>query len=182
MKKTVYFLMAIIMIANMKVMAENKANPQKILIVYYSWSGNTETVAKEIQKQTKGDIFKIEPVKPYPTEYKSCTEQAKKEIKDDYKPAIKGKVENINSYDIIYIGTPNWWSTLAPPVKTFLTSYDLSGKTIMPFVTHGSGGEARCISDMKKIVPKANFKKGLAMNGSKVNKCQPEVEKWVKEE
>jgi flavodoxin len=181
MKKTVYFLIAIMMIVSMKAFAEKKSNPQKILVVYYSWSGNTEIVAKEIQKQTKGDIFKIEPTNPYPTDYKACTEQAKKEIKKDYKPAINGKVENINTYDIIFIGTPNWWSTFAPPVKTFLTSYDFSGKTIIPFVTHGSGGEANCISDMKKTAPKTKFKKGLALSGNKANKCQPEVEKWIKE-
>ena len=181
MKKIICFLGVIMMITNIGAQAQNKPNQQKILVVYYSWSGNTETVAKEIQKQVKGDIFKIEPVTPYPADYKVCVEQAKKEIKENYKPAVKGKVENINAYDVIFVGTPNWWSTLAPPVVTFLTSYDFSGKTIVPFVTHGGGGKARCAGDMKKLAPKANFRNELAMKGDNVAKSKPEVEKWIKE-
>ncbi|MDL2297229.1 NAD(P)H-dependent oxidoreductase, partial [Bacteroidales bacterium OttesenSCG-928-E04] len=114
--------------------SSKKEGEKKILVVYYSWSEgkNTETVARFIQKNTGGDIFEIIPVNDYPDDYQACVDQAKKEINEGFKPALKTKVENIESYDIIFIGTPNWWSTMAPPVATFLSEHNLKGKTVIP--------------------------------------------------
>ena len=163
---------------------------KKILIVYYSWSEgkNTETLAKYIQEKTGADVFQIEAVKPYPSDYNKCIEVAKADINAGVKPAIKGSVKNIDDYDIIFVGTPNWWSTMAPPVLTFLTEYDLSGKTIVPFATHGGGGEARCFVDMEKVQPNANFLKGLTVRGHKPQadidaaiRRSKGVDNWLKE-
>ena len=189
MKKLIYpilLLCTIMMCVNSFASDKNK----KILVVYYSWSEgkNTETLAKYIQEKTGADIFEVEAIKPYPSDYNKCVEQAKEDIQAGLKPAIKGKIENIDQYDIIFVGTPNWWSTMAPPVLTFLTDYDLAGKTVIPFATHGGGGEARCFSDMKKVQPKANFKKGLTVRGHKpqadidrdIRKSNG-VDKWLKE-
>ena len=99
--------------------------------------------AAQIQKATGGTLFEIKPVKPYPSEYRECTVQARKEIQEGVRPE-RAKVEDMGKYDVIFIGSPNWWSTIAPPVASFLASYDLSGKTVIPFVTHGGGGMARC--------------------------------------
>ncbi|MEM2930811.1 MAG: flavodoxin [Thermoproteota archaeon] len=105
----------------------------KTLIVYYSWSGNTRRIARIIHKLVSGDIVELEPVNPYPQSYNATVEQAKREIQSGYKPPLKTKIDNIEHYEIIFIGSPNWWGSLAPPVASFLSQYDLSGKTIIPF-------------------------------------------------
>ena len=112
------------------------AEPSRVLIAYYSWGGNTKYAAAQIQKATGGTLFEIKPVKPYPSEYRECTVQARKEIQEGGRPELAAKVEDMGKYDVIFIGSPNWWSTIAPPVASFLASYDLSGKTVIPFVTH----------------------------------------------
>lgn len=156
---------------------------KKILVVYYSWSEgkNTEAVAKQIQKTTGGDIFEITLAKDYPSDYQECVDQAKKEIAENYKPALKSKIENIGDYDVIFVGTPNWWSTIAPPVATFLSEYNLEGKTIIPFCTHGGGGKARCLSDIGKLCPKSTLLEGIAIPGNSAKSSQSEVDKWLKE-
>jgi len=127
-----------------KTMSEDK----KVLIAYYSWSGNTEEVAHAIAEKTKGTLFRIQTVDPYPEEYRATTTQAKKEINAGFRPKLKDKVNDIAQYDIIFIGSPNWWGTIAPAVSSFLESYDLTGKTVIPFITHGGGGVQNTIKDL----------------------------------
>lgn len=112
-------------------------NDKKVLIAYYSLSGNTKDVAEAIRSKTGGDIFRIETVQSYPEEYRATTAQAKREINEGFRPELKGKIDNIAQYDIIFIGSPNWWGTIAPAVSSFLADYDLKGKTVIPFITHG---------------------------------------------
>ena len=157
------------------------AEPGKILVAYYSYSGNTRFAAEQIQKDTGGTLFEIKPVKPYPADYNACVELAKREINAGVKPELAEKVKEFDKYDVIFVGTPNWWSTMAPPVLTFLSSYDFSGKTIIPFVTHGGGGMARCESDMRKACPKAVFGKGGAFSGRSIKEAGTALARWVDE-
>lgn len=120
----------------------------KILIAYYSWSGNTKEVAEAIQKEIGGDLFEIQTVQSYPEEYRATTTQAKKEINEGYKPALKAKVENIAQYDTVFIGSPNWWGTIAPAVSSFIAENDLNRKTVIPFITHGGGGVQNTVRDL----------------------------------
>ena len=136
--------------------------PAKVLVAYYSWGGNTKYAAAQIQKATGGTLFEIKPVKPYPSGYRECTVQAKKEIQEGVRPELAARVEDMGKYDVIFIGSPNWWSTIAPPVASFLASHDLSGKTVIPFVTHGGGGMARCGDEVRKLCPKSTVFKGGA--------------------
>lgn len=137
-----------------KAFAQNKVEEKlsdtqnaKILIVYYSYSGNTKEVAQAIQKEIGGDLFEIKTEGSYPDEYRPMTVQAKQEIQDGYRPKLTTSVENIAQYDTIFIGSPNWWGTITPQVSSFLETYDLTGKTIVPFITHG-GGVQNTIKDM----------------------------------
>lgn len=123
-------------------------NDSKVLIAYYSYSGNTKDVAEAIQKDIGGDLFEIKTEGTYPEEYRPMTEQAKKEIQDGYRPALTTKVADIAQYDTIFIGSPNWWGTITPQVSSFIDSYDLSGKKVIPFITHGGGGVQNTIKDM----------------------------------
>ena len=163
-----------------KAKTDNKAD-KKVLVVYYSWSGNTAELAKMIQKETDSDIFEIQTEKPYPKEYKAVTEQAKKEINDGYKPAIKGKLKNINEYDVIFIGSPNWWGTIAPAVTAFLSEYDLSGKIVAPFFTHGGGGMQRCAADTAKLLPSSTVAQAITFSAYSIKDSQEDVKIWVKE-
>jgi len=154
---------------------------KKILIAYFSHSGNTREIAKQIQKATGGDLFEIQPVDPYPNDYQAVVDQAKKEIKAGYKPALKAKAGDVCKYDVVFIGSPNWWSTIAPPVASFLASCDFTGKTVVPFITHGGGGMANCAKDVKKLCPKSDVLSGHSFNGGTVKDAQDEVSKWVGE-
>ena len=158
-----------------------ETKPEKVLVAYYSWSGNTRFAAEQIQKLTGGTLFEIKPIQAYPSNYRACTDQAKKECSQEFKPELAAKVEDFAKYDVVFIGTPNWWSTMAPPVRSFLTGYDFSGKTVIPFVTHGGGGMANCERDMRKACPKATFGKGGAFSGSSIRNAGEALRKWVRE-
>ena len=140
------------------------AEPSRVLIAYYSWGGNTKYAAAQIQRATGGTLFEIKPVKPYPSEYRECTVQARKEIQEGVRPELAAKVEDMGKYDVIFIGSPNWWSTIAPPVASFLASYDLSGKTVIPFATSGGSGIEKAERSLKSHCPQANWKKGKLLN------------------
>ncbi len=154
---------------------------KKILVAWYSWGGNTETVGNYIRELTDGDVFVIEPADPYPADYRECTEVAKTEINAGCKRAIKGPVPDLRDYDVVILGTPNWWSTMAPPVLSFLTESDLSGKTVAPFVTHGGGREARCFADMRANAAGAEFVRGFVVSGNRARSSKADVEAWLKE-
>ena len=186
-KRTMALMMAASFFGAGGCSAENTAaqkvetEPGKILIAYYSWSGNTRFAAEQIQKLTGGTLFAIKPAKAYPSDYSACVEQAKKECRDEFKPELATKVEDFSKYDVIFVGTPNWWSTMAPPVRSFLAGYDFSGRTVIPFVTHGGGGMANCERDMRKTCPGATFGKGGAFSGSSIRNAADALNKWVDE-
>lgn len=182
MKSKVFLLsMTLLLVASgTNIMKAQNSSGKKMLVAYYSWSGNTREIANQIKSLTGCDIFEIVPEKAYSTNYNECVETAKNEINAGVKPALKTKVENIEQYDVIFVGTPNWWSTMAPPVATFLSDYDLSGKTLIPFVTHGGGGMARCESDMKQLLPDITFLKGIAISGSRAKNAENKVAEWLK--
>ena len=139
----------------------------KALVVYFSWSGNTEALAQEIQAQTGADIFRIETATPYPENYNATVDQGRAELRENARPALKqAKVENLAEYDTVFIGAPNWWSSIPMAVATFLEANDLSGKTVAQFVTHGGGGVANCGRDLQRLCPGAKFTEVLSVGGS----------------
>ncbi len=153
--------------------------PEKVLIAYFSWGGNTKFAAEQIQKATGGTLFEIKPATPYPTDYQACVEQAKKEITDGVKPELADKLESIDAYDVIFVGSPNWWGTIAPPVSTFLTAFDFSGKTVAPFFTHGGGGMQNCEKEVQKLCEKATFLKAGLFTGAGIKASVDKITAWV---
>lgn len=142
----------------------------KVLVIYYSRSGNTREIANQIHEIVGGDIIEIQPVAPYPHDYNAVVEQANKELNSGYKPPLKTKVENIGVYDTIFLGSPNWWHTIAPPVQSFLSQSDLSGKTIAPFITHGGGGSGRSMADLANLCQDSTILDALVVWGGKSEK------------
>jgi len=106
------------------------------LVAYFSHSGNTRVIANQIHEIVGGDIFEIVAVDPYPSDYDAVVKQAKQELDEDYRPELETKVEIMESYNVVFVGYPIWWSTIPMPVVTFLSQYEFSGKTIVPFCTH----------------------------------------------
>lgn len=163
------------------IQAQSLPQEKKKLIVYYSRSGNTREVAQQIKTATGGDIFELQPVNPYPPNYDDVVDQAKSEINAHFKPPLKTKAENIESYNLIFVGSPNWWDTIAPPVATFLSSYDLSGKTIVPFISHQGSRMGHSISDIKKLCPHSTVLQGLPIQGDSVKSSRDTVVKWLRD-
>lgn len=151
----------------------------KILIAYFSETGNTDKLAQIIHEQTGGELFRIEPVTPYPTG-DALFDYTKSEQDNDERPEIAGKVENMEQYDTVFIGYPIWWYEVPQIIKTFLDEYDLSGKTVVPFNTHeGSrdGGTYRYIAEQE---PGATVLEGLPIRGGDMQNDQTQtVREWL---
>ena len=150
-----------------------------ILIAYYSHSGNTQEVAEQIKELVGGTIFRIEPIEKYPRKYHEVLKVSKVEIESGFRPPLKGKIENLERFDTIFVGSPNWYSTIAPPVATFLSEHDLSGKRVIPFVTHGGGGVGYCITDIKKLIGNATMLEGFVISGYRSGRIKQEIQDWL---
>lgn len=131
---------------------------EKILIAYYSKTGNTKRAAEEIAKMTGGMLHRIVPQKTYPDSYFATVAVAKWESLKGEKPALADKVEGIGGYDKILVGFPIWWFGCPQLIKTFMESYDFDGKKVYPFCTHGGSGPKNSTRDIKAICPKADVK------------------------
>lgn len=142
--------------------------------------GNTEVVANIIQELKGSDMFEIQTVKSYPKDYTETTNVAQKELRENARPELTEIVEDMDSYDVIYLGYPNWWGTMPMAVYTFLESYDFSGKTIIPYCTHEGSGMGSSERDIKKLCPNAKVFSGLAIRGGSVSRADKDVEKWLK--
>jgi len=153
---------------------------KKILIIYYSRTGNTREVANQIHQLVGGNLVAIETVAPYPSDYRETTKQAKRELESGYRPPIKTKIPDIASYDMVFVGSPNWWGTISMPVMTFLSENDLSGKTIAPFMTHGGSALGRSRADIERLCPKATILDGLAILGTSAKTSRQDVVAWLR--
>lgn len=153
---------------------------KKTLVAYYSYSGNTKAVAEQIAAAAGADLFEIQTVQTYPQVYNDLTEQAQKEIRAGYKPALKTRVTDLTQYDTVFVGSPNWWGTYAPAVSAFLDGYDFTGKTVAPFFTHGGGGMQNCERDLKKQLRGVNVAAGAAFSGSTSGAPQNRLDAWMK--
>lgn len=142
--------------------------------------GNNEYIAQIIQRETGGGLFSIETVQGYPTTHDSLLEFAYNEKADNARPELSTQIENLDSYDVIFLGYPNWNADLPMPLYTFLEEYDFSGKTIIPFTTHGGSGFSRTIQTISELQPNANvISDGLSISRDNVSEAENDVVNWV---
>jgi len=153
---------------------------RSFLVAYFSHSGNTRVIANRIQEIMGGVIFEIVSVDAYPSDYDECVEQARRELREDYRPKLKTKVESMESYNVVFVGYPDWWGTIPRPVAAFLSEYDFSGKTIAPFCTHEGSGLGRSVTDIKQFLPQSTILDGLAVRGRDAKRAQNEVSQWLR--
>lgn len=148
------------------------------LIAYFSWSGNTEAVAQEIQAQTGADLFEIVPAEPYTDDYNELLDIAQEEQSSDARPAIAETVD-LSGYDTVYLGFPNWWGDMPMILYTFLDEYDLSGKTVAPFNTSGGSGFSGSLDTIAEMEPEAEITEGLSLGDGEAEDCADVVEEWL---
>ena len=151
----------------------------KTAVVYFSHSGNTQKLAQIIAADTGADIYRILPVKAYPEDCREVVSQAKAELENNSRPEIHMKLQDLGSYDNIFLGFPIWWHTMPMPVFTFLEKYDLSGKTIIPFATHEGSAFGRSLEDIRRAAPGARLLEGLEVRGSRVSASEKQVISWL---
>ena len=152
-----------------------------ILIAYFSWGGNTRGIAKEIQRQTGAELFEIQMVTPYSTDYNTVLDQAQEAQSAQDRPQLSTHVEDMSQYDTIILGYPNWWASIPMPIASFLEEYDFSGKTIVPFCSHGGGRFGQSLTAITKLVPDAVLGEGLAVSYSGGSGLSDDVAAWLKE-
>lgn len=160
--------------------AAEAAKSPKILVAVYSWSGNTRRAAGIISKTARAELFEIVPKEAYPKDYKECIDKAKEDIANGFKPELASLPEDIASYDIIFVGTPNWWSTVAPPVRSFLDCLKDYKGLVVPFVTHGSGGLANCEKDIRSAIPNVKVSTAGSWPGRSIEKAEEAIAEWTK--
>ncbi len=151
----------------------------KTLVVYFSWGGNTRGIAEEIGRQTGADLFEITLVEPYSTDYNTVLDQAQRDQNQQARPELASYVENMDDYDTILLGYPNWWASIPMPVASFLEAYDFSGKTIVPFCSHGGGRFGQSLTAIAKLAPNANMGEALSVHYSGGSGLSEDIAQWL---
>ena len=159
---------------------QEKKEMKKTLVAYFSASGVTEGVAKQLAEVTNGDLHKIQPEQPYTDadlDWRNKQSRSSVEMQDkNSRPAITNKLTNMQDYDVVYVGFPIWWYTAPTIINTFMEAYDFKGKTVIPFATSGGSSIKKACEDLKAAYPDVNWKEGKLLN--RVSK--QELETWVK--
>lgn len=167
--------------------------PKNILIVYLSRTSNTKALAEIIHKKVGGDLVPLELVSPYPENYQQIVAQVADENANGFLPPLKTKINNIQSYDVVFLGAPTWGMQLPPPMKSLLSQYDFTGKTVIPFNTNGGYGLGSSFQTVNQLCPNSDVLEGFTtkggserdgilfvMQGNKEVQVQNEVQKWLK--
>lgn len=173
------FCMAFSGVTALSPTAARAADTKKPLIAYFSHSGHTKAIAGDIQALTGGQLLEIVPEKAYPDEYQTLVDQAKAEQNANARPAVKTRIENPDQYNVIFLGYPNWWSSMPMPVYTFIEQNHLNGKTIIPFCTHGGGGLGHSIENLKKLCPDSRILKAFSISGNRAGEAKSAVKSWL---
>jgi flavodoxin len=141
--------------------------------------GNTQYFAKVIADYTGADTYRIEPETAYPTDHDTLVDQAKTEQAEGARPAIKGAIPDLSGYDTVFVGYPNWWGDMPMILYSFFDGSDLSGKTVIPFDTHGGSGLSDTVNTIRSLEPNAEVKGGLAISRNEIQDAKDKIESWV---
>ena len=179
MKKLRFFAIIAAMMTLVSCGSKEK-EPIKILVLYYSQTGNTEIVANEIAQRLHADVERIEAVNPYDGDFRQTIERCMQEREEGILPDIQLVKTDLSQYHIIFLGYPIWFGTYAPPVATFLKNYDLSNKGILPFCTFGSGGLESSVVDLKEAQPDAMVFDGYGVRAARMDAVPQEIDQYLK--
>jgi flavodoxin len=149
------------------------------LVAYFTRSGNTRVIAQQLQRDLSADLFEILPAEAYPADYEQTVEQARLERDRGFEPPLKGRVANIAAYGTVFLGFPIWGETAPPPVRSFLRTHDLAGKTVRPFITHGGYGPGNSLSVLKSHAPRAQILEPWVMEADQERRTMTQVRQWL---
>ena len=155
------------------------AVPADALIVYFSWSGNTRGIARLLHEKIGGNLVEIEQVTPYSKDYNTCLDQARRDQERAARPELKTRISDMARYDVVFLGYPNWWATIPMPVASFLEQYDFSGKTIVPFVSHGGGRLGQSVTDIAKLCPSSKILEALSVRYRGGSSLSDDMDEWL---
>jgi len=157
------------------------AESNKVLVLFFSHSGNTRALAEMIHHQVGGDLFEIKTILPYPQDYDTVVDQAKREQQQNFRPQLATHIDDLNEFSTIFIGYPNWWGTMPMALFTFFESHNLSGKKLIPFCTHEGSALGRSVTDMQQLAPQATILDGLAIRGRSVHgrSTRKDIADWL---
>ena len=170
----------------------SETNNTRILVAYFSRAdenygvgvvekGNTEIIADMIAEETGADTFKIERAMPYPADYDACTEEAQQEQRKNARPELKNTLDNLDDYDVVYLGMPVWWGDMPMPVYTFVEGLDWNGKTVYPFTTHAGSGLSSIPRTLGNICDGATIGDGFTIAGTDAQNAQDKAKEAVTE-
>jgi flavodoxin len=180
-KKLLLFAVTLFcMEAQMELNAQSQQGAQNILVAYFSWGGNTRGIAGQIHQKVGGDLFEIECTKPYSNNYNTCLDEALRDQRANARPALRTHVSNMAQYDVIILGYPNWWASIPAPVASFLEEYDLSGKTIIPFCSHGGGRFGQSLTAIAKLEQQAKIGDALSVSYSGGGSLPRDISAWLR--
>lgn len=157
----------------------NRIPIKRILVAYFSRSGNTRVIAGLIHRSQNSELFELKPATPYPEDYLKTVDQAQRETANEFKPPLDGDLRSLENSDVIFLGFPIWGETTPPVVRSFLSAHDFSGKTIVPFITHGGYGVGNSLSVIRKAAPNAEIIEGFVMQGEQERKTMEAVKEWL---
>ncbi len=158
---------------------ERRQGGSRTLVAYFSRSGNTRVIAGLILRELGADLFEIRPASPYPEDYLATVEQARRERDSGFEPALETKVSNMAVYDTVYLGFPIWGETTPPVIRSFLKAHDLSGKTLIPFVTHGGYGLGNSQSVLASHAPRAQLWRSFSLEADQERRTMNQVKSWL---
>jgi flavodoxin len=159
---------------------EAQTGTKNILVAYFSQSGNTRSIARQIHQKTGGDLFEIERAVPYSQNYDAFAEEARREQQQQARPALKNHVTNMAQYDVVFLGYPIWWSSIPMPVASFLEEYDFSGKTVILFCSSGSGGSGQSRSVIAGLASRSTITEALAVRTSGDSSLSNTISAWLR--
>jgi flavodoxin len=151
----------------------------KVLVAYFTRTGNTRVIAHQIRRALSADLFEIESGNPYPEDYEETVSQAVRERDSGYRPPLKASVPDIGSYEAVFLGFPIWGETAPPVIRSFLSQHALSGKTLVPFITHGGYGQGRSMNVVREHAPRASVLNPFVLEADQERRTLTQVSRWL---
>jgi len=156
-----------------------QSQDSRVLVAYFTRTGNTRVIAHQIRRALRADLFEIEPAEPYPEDYEATVRQAVWERDGNVRPPLKAEVPDIRSYEAVFLGLPIWGETAPPVIRSFLSQHDLSAKTLVPFITHGGYGQGRSMSVVREHAPRASVLNPFVMEADQERRTLTQVSRWL---
>ena len=159
--------------------AAGQSASSRFLVAYFTRTGNTTVIAHQIRRALQADLFWIEPATPYPEDYEQTVAQAVRERDNGERPPLKANVPDVRAYDAVFLGFPVWGETAPPVIRSFLSRHDLSGKTLVPFITHGGYGPGRSMAVVREHAPRASVLNPFVMEADQERRTLTQVSRWL---